>query len=106
MSLIPVGAEADWYAYSDPTGAWSDSSYSAEFSAANANPAASSWSDLFKYGFGRAVDYGIARMQLQNTHAAAPLQPYQTRQAAPAVGGDAMALLLIGGAVVLLLAMK
>lgn len=106
MEVLPVGAESDWYAYSDPTGAWSDSRYSAEFSAGNANPAADSWSDLFKYGFGRAVDYGIARLQLQNTHAAAPLQPYQTRQAAAPAGGDAMALLLIGGAVVLLLAMK
>lgn len=92
-------------AYATPAADWSASSYGSEFAASQANPAASSWTDIFKFGIGRAVDYGVAKLQLQNTYATGQLQPYQVySQPTIAAGGNGLVLLLIAGALVFALA--
>lgn len=94
-------------AYATPATDWAPSAYGSEFAASQANPAASSWADIFKYGIGRAVDYGVAKMQLQNTYATGQLQPYQVYRQPNAIaagGGDGLIILLIAGALVFALA--
>ncbi|HEY0877148.1 MAG TPA: hypothetical protein VGE10_01725 [Zeimonas sp.] len=98
----------DWWGglSANPEVGWTPSdAYSSEFDASNANPAADSWSDILKYGFGRAVDYGIASLQLQNTRAATQQQPYQQPQRIVAAGGESsLLMLLVVGAIVFLIA--
>lgn len=93
---------------STPTPAgWAASDYGENITPGSTSPGAQSWTDVLKYGFGRAVDYATTKQTPQNT----PIT-YAKANGATLPGGGALGVssgtLLLGAVVIggLLIAMK
>lgn len=93
---------------STPTPAgWATSDYGDNIQPGAVSNGAQSWTDVLKYGFGRAVDYATTKQTPQNT----PIT-YAKANGATLPGGGALGMstgtLLLGGLVIggLLIAMK
>jgi hypothetical protein len=89
---------------------WDPSTYGRQFSASALNPNASSIGDIFRTGISRLADYGIARLQVQNTAPSTIAQPNQ-RTAAPVGAANAGGLMssplfLIGLVALVVFALK